>query len=136
MVCRDIVSKTDCFRQVLIKLTRHDYHELIHIYCNIISIVEYCDSKVGSFVFILVIYNDSSMYYGLTLILNNDVEVGVKFYKIAFAWFLNCVNFIIRVKYASRIHSLTVLIKYESRNIHSGSDILDSFYMRVLLNCL
>lgn len=135
MVCHDIVCIIDRFRHILKNSVRCDYNELTHIYCNIMSVAEYFDLKVGFGIFTSLLYNAFLIYYGLTLALKNDVENDMQFFMILFSCSVNCVNFITRVEYASRIYASTVLVKYESRMLCTRNNILSSSYIKFLLNC-
>lgn len=135
MVCHNIVSIIDSFRQILKNSVRRDYNELTHIYCDIISVAEYFDLKVGFGIFISLLYNAFLIYYGLTLALKNDVEDYMHFCMMIFACFINCVNFITRVEYPSRIYASTVLVKYESRKLCTQNNILNSSCISFLFNC-
>lgn len=107
-LCCDIVSIIVSFRQVLKKSTRRDYDELTDIYNNIITLSEYFDSEVDILAFNSLLYNACTAYYGLTLVLKNDVEDDVQFCRVVFDCFLNCINFITTVLYESRTHVSTV----------------------------
>lgn len=74
------------------------------------------------------------IYYGLTLIFKDDFDDYIHFYMIVFACFFSCINFIVRVESASRIHAASLLVKYESRKLRAGRGCPDSTYLRFLEN--
>lgn len=135
VVCNDIVGMMNSFRQVLKNSPTRDYNELANMYCEIISVAEYFDCEVGFLIFIMLLNHAFLMYYGFTLVFQDGVEKDMYFYMILFNYLLSCVNFITNVEYASRIHTASLLVKYESRKLYVGSENHCCSYQRFLKNC-
>ena len=135
MVCNDIASMMNRFRQVIKNSAISNYNNWIDIYCEIISVAECFDSKVGFLVFITLLYHSFVMYYGFTMIFNTGVEDVKHFSVLVFTYFLSCVNFIARVESASRVYVASLAVKHEARKLQTGNYIIDCSYLRFLENC-
>lgn len=119
MNCLYIASLFKKLCKMLKNSSNPDYKYLTHIYNNITTVAEILDKKVGFLVFVSILYNAFSMYFGLTIVIHhNDNKDEPQQYVMIFVCILGFLSFIAKVESASLISTSSLSCKKESRKIY------------------